>query len=407
MRTMLLFIRPKILIRRVIVVLSVILLALIAVVYAGEVSAWAAYVLTAACMGIAASIGICVIHEKTLSSEKKSLAKGARRFAEGEFDHRISTPMGGELRETADSLNAMAAILQRQLANLSEANNAADKARQLLEEKVNERTEDLRQTLAAAQSASRVKSYFLANLSHEFRTPMSVVLGILGLMLRSGLNERQHELAATAENSAKALMQILSDILDFSKIEAENFTLNAIEFDLVELVEGVIGLFSSSIRGKGIGQTCSIESGLPTLLMGDPRRLRQVLSNLMGNAIKFTEQGVIDLNIQLVEDLENSACFKFEICDTGVGVAPDLLENIFESFVQADGSITRKYGGTGLGLAISKQLVELMDGDMGVQSELGKGSTFWFTAYFEKQPYYAMPAGASNQKSEITPRDLT
>ena len=241
----------------------------------------------------------------------------------------------------------------------------------------------VRDLLAAkeeAEAASRAKSQFLANISHEIRTPMNGVLGLLELLKASPLTGRQTNYVKMALSSGVTLLNVINDVLDFSKIEAGQMELSVEDFDLPQSVEEAVGLFAEQAESKGIELLCHIFPDVPARVRGDMVRLRQVLINLLGNAIKFTESGEVVTRVSLDGDRDGCLVLRFEVTDTGIGIPPAAQSRIFDSFSQADASTTRRFGGTGLGLSIAKQLVHLMGGEIGVTSEEGKGSTFWFTS---------------------------
>ena len=244
----------------------------------------------------------------------------------------------------------------------------------------------LERELAAARDAAlmsaRQKSQFLANMSHEIRTPMNGVLGLLGILLDSKLDADQRDLAETARSSAESLLTIINDILDFSKIEAGKLNFESADFEVQQVCESTLDLLGDAARRKSLEIGLVLDPDIPPVLRGDSGRLRQVLLNLLGNSIKFTEQGGVLLHVEAVRQTDESVTLQFRIDDTGIGMSEATRQRLFKPFSQGDDSTTRTHGGTGLGLAISKQLVQMMDGEIGVDSEPGCGSTFWFTAKF-------------------------
>jgi two-component system, sensor histidine kinase and response regulator len=243
----------------------------------------------------------------------------------------------------------------------------------------------LQQAHDAALETARMKTQFLANMSHEFRTPMNAIVGMTDMMLDTRLTPEQREFLQTIRDSTKTLLGMINEILDYSKVESGKFTFEIIEFDLREAIESTLEMVSETAFKKGVDLCCWTDHSLPQTLRGDPARLRQVLANLLSNAVKFTEKGEVTLRVTREEDAEGCIVIRFAVRDTGIGIDLNAHKLIFDAFTQADGSTTRKYGGTGLGLAISKQVVELMHGSIGVESEPGKGSTFWFKLPFPKE----------------------
>ena len=268
-------------------------------------------------------------------------------------------------------IGALALVYRRIVGALRKRNLA-------LQEVVAERNRDLELALETAEEASRAKDDFLATMSHEIRTPMHAILGMTNLLLESRLTRDQRESAQTIKHASTALMSIIGDILDYAQIEASRIALRTVPFDLRELAEELVDLMAVTAHQKGLELILRYPDPGPGAYVGDPDRLRQILVNLLGNAIKFTAQGWVMLDLELMEDLPDRQKVRISVADTGVGIAPEKQKNLFRKFTQADTSIARRFGGTGLGLAITHQLVERMGGTIGLWSELGRGSTFWF-----------------------------
>jgi signal transduction histidine kinase/DNA-binding response OmpR family regulator len=295
-----------------------------------------------------------------------------------DYSTRVPVEHEDEVGRLVMSFNGMLEELEAQAKRVAEH-------RAELESKVIARTAELVDALKTAQAATRAKAEFLANMSHEIRTPMNGVIGMLDLLHLERLEPEARSMLETARGSADSLLGVINDVLDFSKIDAGKLTLERIDFELRPLAEEVATLFTRQASAKGVEVACVIHNDVPALLGGDPTRLRQVIANLMGNAVKFTHQGEVFLGIQCREPVTDNGAVTIQIVvqDTGIGMTPDVTASLFEAFTQADSSTTRKYGGTGLGLAITRKLIDAMGGTIKVKSEPGKGSIFSVFLPFE------------------------
>jgi two-component system sensor histidine kinase/response regulator len=262
---------------------------------------------------------------------------------------------------------------------------AAEEALRLSSQHLRDSNRQLDQALKDSQEAAEVKASFLATVSHELRTPMNGVIGMTGLLMDTEPSEEQQSYIETIRQCGEALLSLINDILEFGKIEAGKLELECIDFNLRTTVEDVLGQFAERAQTKGLEITGLVHAAVPTGLRGDPGRLRQILTNFVGNAIKFTDQGDVTVQAFLEQELDDKVIVRFEVTDSGIGIPPEVQARLFQPFTQADSSTSRKYGGTGLGLAISKQLIEQMGGQVGITSQSGQGSTFWCTAQFLKQ----------------------
>ena len=302
-----------------------------------------------------------------------------------EFLARNGERLAGVIYATClhDSSGRLSGILVM-IADITERKRAEDQLKQTLDElkaahaELQQTTERANRLAVAAEAANKAKGEFLANMSHEIRTPMNAVIGLTELLLQSPLNEEQHDYVRTISACGDSLLTLINDILDFSKIEAGKLQIASEVFELGDVIEGSMRLLAQKAAGKGLELLVDIEKEVPSGLEGDPDRLRQVLLNLLANAVKFTERGEIVLHVRTTRREGIVVWLRFEVRDAGIGISAEVQSRLFDPFSQGDASAARKYGGTGLGLAISRRLVELMGGRIGVQSELGKGSTFWF-----------------------------
>ncbi len=307
------------------------------------------------------------------------LARAVNRIKDGNLDTRVEIPSGGELKQLETGINAMAGTLKEN--------------RDEMQQHIEQATADLNETLETleirnleleiarkeALEGSRIKTEFLANMSHEIRTPMNSMIGFTDLMLKTELTGEQKDFLHNIKMSASSLLSIINDILDYSKIEADKMSLESLSFDLRETVDEVLSLLGPGATDKGLELIGMVYSDVPMHLLGDPVRIKQIVTNLVSNAIKFTESGTIEIRAELADDGEQDCLVRVSVKDTGIGLSEDQQHHLFAPFNQADASTSRRFGGTGLGLVISKKLVEKMGGEMGVESQVGEGSTFWFS----------------------------
>lgn len=348
------------------------------------------YALLLSIVVLSVSVFAAVAIGRGITRPVNELTEAAVAMEKGDLKRSISMDRNDELGILSKSLSAMrdainekVSVLEQEVAERRKAENELSKTHENLENLVEERTVELQAARDEAERATKAKAEFLAAMSHEIRTPMNGVIGMVDLLQQTKMSRDQKEMVDTVKSSAFSLLTIINDILDFSKIEAGKLNLENIPMSVCDVVEGVTETLAPTAMGKNITIHSYVDPTIPDAVIGDSVRLRQILFNLGGNAVKFTQEGSVALRVERVSRADSkNITFRFEVTDTGIGIPEEAQKTLFEAFTQAEQSTTRRFGGTGLGLTISQRLVRLMDGEIGVDSEPGKGSTFWVTATF-------------------------
>lgn len=339
---------------------------------------------------------------KSITAPLEEIKQQALALIDGQYEARIKVESNDEIGQLAVAFNHMTEAIAEEIDGRKRAENTLKIHQKVLEQTIIERTRDFQVAKEQAESANKAKSNFLANMSHEIRTPMNGVIGMTHLALQTELDEKQKNYISKANNSAESLLGIINEILDFSKIESGKIEMESVDFYLQDVIDDVLNLIGLEVNEKELQISVNIDRDVPRTLIGDPLRLNQVLNNLGNNAVKFTAKGG-DVSIKVVvkEETDYGVKLQFSVQDSGIGITNKQLEKLFQPFTQADSSITREYGGTGLGLIISRKIVQMMDGDIWVESKPEVGSTFHFTVSLKKQQDDFPPIKLLDQKREI------